>query len=98
MTMLYETVSPDGHRLRLDRIGVLSIVVTDGEDTAAIALSPQQSAQLSQALVGDLREQVRRLLQAVDDLRNPALQLELREALRRHLSGAPTAPLTGAAL
>jgi hypothetical protein len=91
---LYSTESADGHRLRLDRIeGVLSLYVADGDDDAAIPLSMQQAAQLSDALAGDLRERVRRVLYALDELRNPALQHELREAMRRHLAAAPTGPL-----
>lgn len=97
MTLLFETTSPDGHRLRLDRIdGTLSIVVNDRDDSAAIALAPKQAEQLSDALAGDLRERVRRLCHAIDELRNPLLQTELREALRRHLANAPTTPLLGA--
>lgn len=98
MILLFETTSPDGHRLRLDRVeAALSLVVHDGDDTAAIALSPVQSAQLSDALAGDLRERVRRLCHAIDELRNPLLQTELREALRRHLANAPTLPMLGVA-
>jgi hypothetical protein len=94
---LYECTGPDGHRLRLDRIdGIPSLVITDDEHTAAIALSMQQSAQLSDALAGDLKERVRRVLHAIDELRNPLLQHELREAMRRHLAAAPTGPLLGA--
>jgi hypothetical protein len=96
ISKLYEASSPDGHRLRLDRIdGVLSLVVHDGDDAAAIALSMQQSAQLSDALAGDLKERVRRVLHAIDEIRNPLLQNELREAMRRHLANAPTGPLLG---
>lgn len=97
MILLFETTSPDGHRLRLDRIdGALSIVVQDEGGDAAIALLPHQSVALSDALAGDLRERVRRLCHAIDELRNPLLQTELREALRRHLANAPTTPLLGA--
>lgn len=92
MTMLYETTTPDGHRLQLDRIeGLAALTVTD-TDTACIALSQRQASELSDALAGDLRERVRRLTHAIDELKNPALQEELRAALRRHLAAAPTAP------
>lgn len=96
--MLYETTSPDGHRLRLDRIdGASSICIVDDSDEAAIALAPRQAADLSDALAGDLRERVRRLTHAIDELKNPALQLELRSMLAAHLKSS-AAHLIGAAL
>lgn len=98
MTKLYETTSPDGIRLHVERVaGSLAVTIADPPEACAIALSLQQSAQLSDALAGDLRERVRRICHAIDELRNPLLQHELREAMRRHLANAPTGPLLGVA-
>lgn len=72
MTTLFTCSSPDGIRLHVERVaGSLAVTIADPPEACAIALSPQQSAQLSDALAGDLRERVRRICHAIDELRNP---------------------------
>jgi hypothetical protein len=49
--MIYETTSPDGIRLRVERVcTLLTITVSDAPDACAIALTEEQEAELAARL------------------------------------------------
>ncbi|HVY79849.1 MAG TPA: hypothetical protein VG994_02615 [Steroidobacteraceae bacterium] len=86
-TELYRCETPDGHRLRVDRVaGCLAITVRDHDAVAATALTADQERELMQALAAPLIEQVRSVMAAIDECRDPVLAATLRAMLHAHLA------------